>query len=281
MARSLGVEVVALDMSQPFTAARARNAGFARLQAIAPGLRWVQFVDGDCELDPGWLPAAAAYLAAHDAVVVVCGRLRERRPESSLYNSLCDDEWAVPPGPALACGGIAMYRLTAFVQAGGFNEGLIAGEEPELCLRLRRNGGAVVRLPNEMGWHDAAMFHMSQWWQRSRRYGFASANAFALHGRGPERLGWVPLRRALLWAVGLPVAALLLGWALHPMGALAVLALYPLQWLRLGWRSPRTRAWRWHKAGLAVLGRFAEAHGAWTYYLNHRRQRQMTLIEYK
>ena len=63
-ARSLGVEVVELDLSRPFTAARARNAGFERLLQAEPQIEYVQFVDGDCELVEGWLTRAAAELDA-------------------------------------------------------------------------------------------------------------------------------------------------------------------------------------------------------------------------
>ena len=45
-ARVHGAQVVALDMSRPFTAARARNAGTAALDDPAPA--FVQFLDGDC-----------------------------------------------------------------------------------------------------------------------------------------------------------------------------------------------------------------------------------------
>ena len=58
LARSLSIEVVDLDMSTPFTAARARNAGFERLLQIDPGVRFVQFLDGDCEVADGWLERA-------------------------------------------------------------------------------------------------------------------------------------------------------------------------------------------------------------------------------
>ena len=58
LARSRGVEVVELDMSAPFSAARARNAGFERLSQIDPGVRFVQFLDGDCEVADGWLDRA-------------------------------------------------------------------------------------------------------------------------------------------------------------------------------------------------------------------------------
>ena len=55
LARSLGADTVELDLSIPFTAARARNEGFARLLGLAPAVEFVQFVDGDCELVDRWL----------------------------------------------------------------------------------------------------------------------------------------------------------------------------------------------------------------------------------
>jgi glycosyltransferase involved in cell wall biosynthesis len=117
-ARAAGAEVVALDMGVPFTAARARNAGFARLEALgAP--EFVQFVDGDCVLQPGWLPAAEAFLLARPEVGVVCGRRREIRPEASIWNRLCDAEWDTPVGPAKACGGDALMRVAAVRAVGG------------------------------------------------------------------------------------------------------------------------------------------------------------------
>ena len=101
LAQSLGAHVVALDMTRPFTAARARNAGLRRLRELAPTTQLVQFVDGDCELVPGWLDAAQAFMQQHADVAAVAGRLRERYPNRSIYNLLCDMEWNVPAG---ACG---------------------------------------------------------------------------------------------------------------------------------------------------------------------------------
>src|SRR3954468_10399767 len=111
LARSLGADVVALDLSAPFTAARARNAGFERLLAIAPDVEYVQFVDGDCEVDPAWIPTATAAPDAGPEVAVVCGRRRERFPEGTLYNRLCDLEWDGAPGETDACGGDALMRV--------------------------------------------------------------------------------------------------------------------------------------------------------------------------
>ena len=107
LARSLGVEVLALDMRVPFTAARARNEGFSALQRLLPSMQLVQFVDGDCEVDARWLATAQAFLDQHPEVAVVCGRRRERFPERSVYNLLCDLEWDTPIGEAKACGGDA------------------------------------------------------------------------------------------------------------------------------------------------------------------------------
>lgn len=166
-ARAAGAEVIALDMTRPFTAARARNAGLERIAEDRDLPDFVHFVDGDCQLQPGWLQVAADFLADHPQVVVVCGRRRERHPRASVYNRLCDLEWDTPVGEELACGGDALMRTQALLAVGGFRDDLIAGEEPELCLRLRRAGGQIWRLDHEMVLHDAAMTRFSQWWRRA------------------------------------------------------------------------------------------------------------------
>lgn len=269
LARGMGAEVVALDMDQPFTAARARNAGVARLQ----GEGFVQLVDGDCAVDPAWIATALAFAASHPAAVVVCGRRRERFPEASVYNRLCDSEWNTPPGQAKACGGDALISLPALRAAGGYREDLIAGEEPELCLRLARAGGQIWRIEAEMTLHDAAMTRLGQWWNRSRRAGHAFAEGAALHGAGPERHWVAETRRALLWGVGLPVAAFIAG-LVHPAG-FALLLAWPLQVLRLSRRMGFTTAL------FTVLGKLPEAQGALTYYFNRLRRQRAGLIEYK
>lgn len=274
-ARAAGAEVVALDMTRPFTAARARNAGLALLE----GDGFVQLVDGDCELRPGWIAAALRAFAEHPRAVAVCGRLREKHPEVSVWNRLCDREWDTPVGLAAACGGIAMMRLAAVRAAGGFREDLIAGEEPELCLRLRRAGGEVWRIDEEMALHDAAMTRFSQWWRRRRRAGHCFAEGSALHGRAPERFWVAETRRVLFWGFGVPLAAVVAG-LFHPAGWLILLA-WPLQVARL--------AWRWRAGGRAgaeaavfmVLGKLPEALGVLAFWFDRLRGRRRGLIEYK
>ena len=157
-ARSLGHEVVALDMSRPFTAARARNAGFARLSERFPGVACVQFVDGDCSIAEGWLETAIAALAADETVAAVWGRRRELHPERSVYNRVCDVEWGQEePGETQVFGGDVLLRVAAVREAGGYDPRIIAGEDPEFAYRLHKRGFKILRLPADMTWYDAAI----------------------------------------------------------------------------------------------------------------------------
>ncbi len=274
-AAEAGAEVVALDMEQPFTAARARNAGLARLT----GDGWVQVIDGDCSLDPGWIGTATAFAADHPQAVVICGRRRERFPQGSVYNRLCDREWNTPIGRANACGGDALMRLSALRDVGGYDAELIAGEEPDLCLRLARKGGEIWRIDAEMTLHDAAMTRFAQWWRRSRRAGHAFAEGAARHGAGPERHWVSETRRALFWGLGLPLAAVLAGM-IHPAG-LALLLAWLAQVLRLGLRWRAEGRPGWEAALFTVLGKIPEALGVVGYWFNRIRRRRARLIEYK
>ncbi len=282
-ARALGAEVVELDLSRPFTAARARNEGFARLREVLPSARYVQFVDGDCEVVAGWLDVARARLEDDAALAVVCGRRRERYPDASVWNRIIDVEWDTPVGEASACGGDAMMRVDAFVGVGGFDATLIAGEEPELCVRLRRAGHRIERLDHEMTLHDAAMTKPSQWWKRAVRAGHAFAEGADMHGAGPEQ-HWVrETRRIWLW--GALVPALALGGAVPTGGAsLSLLAGYPISAAR-AYRAIRSRGKSRPDAAAyaaaVTVGRFAELEGAVRYHLAKRRGEKNRIIEYK
>nr|WP_309502336.1 glycosyltransferase [uncultured Roseovarius sp.] len=271
IAQAARAEVVLLDLEQPFTAARARNAGLARLDG--DGL--VMLIDGDCRVQPDWLYQAALHLTEHPDCAVVCGRRREIAPQASVYNRLIDREWAGPAGEVKACGGDALMRRAALCAVGGFNPGLIAGEEPELCLRLRRAGWQIWRIDAEMTLHDAAITRLGQWWRRSRRAGHAYAEGAALHGSGPERHWVAETRRALLWGAVLPLAIVALAFV--NVHALWLFLIYPLQVIRLGLRP--VGGWDW--AFFTVLGKFAEAQGALGYYLGRLMGRKSALIEYK
>ena len=270
-AEKVNAQVIAMDMTQPFTAARARNAGIAALPSDA---ELVQFLDGDCIMQAAWLEAAEGFLKTHADVAVVCGRRREIAPEASIYNQLIDDEWDTPIGQALACGGDALMRAQALRDVGGYRDDLIAGEEPELCVRLRQSGWKIWRIDAEMTRHDAQLTRFSQWWKRTKRAGHAFAEGAALHGAPPER-HWVnETRRALLWGVALPLVIFVLALLITPL-ALLLLVIYPIQVLRLSRRGGMT----W--AIFSVLGKFAEGWGALGFYLGRLRGKRSALIEYK
>ena len=118
-----------------------RNEGLDRLVSIDPNVRFVQFVDGDCEVVGDWLEQASRVLDEQPDVAVVCGRRRERYPEQTIYNHLADLEWDSPVGEAKACGGDALMRLAAVREVGGYNPAIIAAEDDEVCLRMRKKDG--------------------------------------------------------------------------------------------------------------------------------------------
>jgi GT2 family glycosyltransferase len=282
-AEALGVEVVELDPACPFTAARARNAGFERLEEIAPDVRFVQFVDGDCEVVAGWLENARRTLERRPEVALVCGRRRERFPDQTVYNRLADIEWNTPIGEAFWCGGDAMIRADAFRRAGGYNAALIAGEEPELCVRLRQDGGVILRIDAEMTLHDLAMTRFSQWWRRTERAGFAYAAGAALHGASSERLWVRDLCRIVLWGILFPLVVVGFVWPTH-LWSLALLLVYPLQVIRITWQFYRGGL-PWRDAGLygtaCVVCRFPQALGVLRYVSSQLLGRRQALIEYK
>ena len=276
-ARALGAEVVSLDMGQPFTAARARNAGYARLkESGAP--RYVQFVDGDCEIVDGWIDAAAAFLDVHPDVAVACGRRREKFPERTIYNRLVDREWDTPVGEAEACGGDALMRTEAFEAVGGYDGALIAGEEPELCVRLRAADWKIFRLDAEMTRHDIAMNSLGQWLKRARRAGHAFAEVSHLHRGKPQRIWARETLRAVFWS-GLFAAILLAGALLHP-ALYALLAVYPAQVARMALRQGGTKE-DWAHAALIMAQKPWEAAGAAQYWLGRFSGKGQRIIEYK
>lgn len=294
-ARGLGVDTVELDLSKPFSMARARNAGFARLRALRPDLAYVQFVDGDCEVVAGWLAAASDWLRSHPETVAVCGRRRERYPEKSLYNRLCNLEWNTPVGPARSCGGDVLMRAAAFAASGGFDESLIAGEEPELCVRLRAAGGRIERIDAEMTRHDAAILRFGQWWKRTVRGGYGAMDVFSrLRGKLPD--AEVPFHHlttsAISWTDRWLVLAVLLaalgarlaGGCGAGLGLLAAAGLQGVQALRIarGVRKRAESAWDSLCYGVfTMVGKWAQRLGQRRYRRDVAAGRVIRIIEYK
>lgn len=279
-AQTQGADVIELDLKIGFTAARARNAGFARLRELAPHLKFVQFIDGDCELMPEWPQKAIEFLGKHPRVCAVFGRRRERYPERSIYNQICDREWNVPIGEAQACGGDVMMRIDPFAAAGGYRDDFIAGEEPELCVRLRAAGWLIWRLDQEMTLHDAAITRFRQWWNRNVRAGYAFAQGSYIHGTPPERLWVWESRRALMWGLFFPLVCVI---ALVSFGlpGLVILLIYPVQVLRRMLRLPGSLRLRCKFASFELLGRFPEAFGQLKFIRHRMLGSANQIIEYK
>ena len=281
-ARGLGLDVIPL--TPPFTAAKGRNAGFVHITNKHPALSAVQFVDGDCEYDEAWLSLAAQTLADDATIVAVNGIQKERFPERTVYNLLCDIEWASAFGDIDAFTGNVMMRATALRDCGLFNDTLIAGEDPELSIRLRKAGGRIVRLRAPMCLHDLDMHRFSQWWNRNVRAGHAFAEVNAMHGDAPLHFWHKEVRSNWLWGAALPVGAATsalptLGGSVAGLGAA-----YGVLFLRVyknararGLDAPTARAY----AAFTAIGKVPTALGQAKYWLNRARGARTTLIEYK
>jgi GT2 family glycosyltransferase len=279
-AKKMGTHALALDMSLPFTAARARNAGFAELLRLLPETEFVQFVDGDCELTNSWITLAVSFLQNNPQVAVVSGVLNERFPDKTIYNTLCDIEWKMPIGEVKACGGNALMRVKAFKEVEGFLPTLIAGEEPELCVRLRKKGWKVWHLADQMMLHDADMTQFNQWWKRTVRAGYAFAEGASLHGAAPEYHWVAESKRAWVWGFIIPLLIIFICF-IKPTLGLLLLLIYPLQMLRLTLRSKLTLRKACLQAFFLTIGKFAEFIGQVKFLLNRHGKKQSQLIEYK
>jgi hypothetical protein len=247
VARGLGAQVVDLDMSNGFSAARARNEGVDWLLKEFPDTEFIQFVDGDCEVASGWFCAALHALSIMPEVAIVAGRLNERFPQVSIYNRLADFEWNSSGfGAISAVGGIFLIRRNVFQDVGGFNASVTAGEEPELCQRVRNALWGIVRLDTEMAWHDLGMTQFRQWWRRQVRGGYGGLDVARRFGLETFRRNGL---RARFWST-LPLLALLVGYGTSQIAgqhagysvALLILALWPAQLIRIAVRTWRNGA---------------------------------------
>lgn len=283
LARSLGIETVELDLSVPFTAARARNAGFYRLLEMSPDLEFIQFVDGDCELIEGWLEQAIEVCQSETQVGVVCGRRREKFPQASVYNLLCELEWDIPSGEVKASTGDALMRVSAFGEVNGYNPTLIAGEDPELCIRLRRKGWKILRLDADMTCHDAQITRFSQWWRRSLRAGYAYAEGAWMYGHSPEK-HWLKESHSIwLWGFWIPVLSLLGVWFVGGLSLLLLIG-YPILLAKM-FRFYQTYSWNFREnllySSSCLLAKFPQLLGQIQFHRNRIFGQESVLIEYK
>jgi GT2 family glycosyltransferase len=280
LAQSLGVEVVKEDPTRSNCAATARNEGFERLLQIALDVRFVMFVDADCEVVDGWLDRGRQYLEEHPGVALVAGRRRERYPERSIYNRLADIEWDLPVGEIELSHGDMMVRADAFQKIGGFDPKAFVAEDHDFCMRLRQAGYTLMRIDAEMTLHDIAITRFKQWFYRAVRSGYGFPLMALMH-RGSE--GKYCVRHvvsALFWGVALPVFILALAWPTR--GASLVFALlYPIQILRIFWRHRKAGmepTLAWHYGWTCTLARFPHALGLFRFARESLKGRTKTTV---
>jgi hypothetical protein len=227
-------------------------------------------------MEAGWLSIATDFMSANEMVAAVCGRRRERYPEASFYNRMCDDEWDTPIGQSKACGGDALMRISALNEVDGFDAAMIAGEEPELCQRLRGAGWQIWRLDAAMTVHDANMHYFGQWWKRAIRSGFGYAQVY---NKTKASLGDQLYRRevssALFWTIGIISAAVICGMAFGPVGLAFAPVIWAVQMARLAHREGAVKGFH------LLIGKIAEMQGVLRFFLGHLSGRKQGAIFYK
>jgi glycosyltransferase involved in cell wall biosynthesis len=281
LASRYGATVIKVHPERP-TAAIGRNAGWRRAAS-----ELILFLDGDTVLHPDF-PLAACYALSLDAsIAVVSGHRREIHPEQSVYNRVSDLDWVSPTGFSEFCGGDALMRHKALLETGGFDEGLIAGEEPELCRRMRARGYRILHIDHPMTGHDLQILHWSQYWKRATRTGHAYAEVSERFRDSDDPL-WTSERNGNLirggfWIVSF-AAAIAAGFWYGPVSITLWLALLLLLSLRSAWKA------RWKTRNtftLLVYGihsqlqQFPICVGQLKYELDKIRRKRSRLIEYK
>ena len=281
-ARSMGVEVV--ELQKPWNQPRGRNAGFKRLLELAADVKYVFFMDGDCQLVPGFLDAARARMEGDPALGAVCGRRLEIAPEASIYNRLVHMEWNTAIGDS-DCGGDMLLRVDALRRLDGYREGMVSGEDFELCHRLRAAGLRVARIDADMTWHDVSIHRFSAWWKRHARGGYSYAHTAALNWGAPSTPKLRNLRTIVAWGLVLPLAGLALAPFTSGVSLLVYVALNGALWWRV-------RRWRMREmndsardagsyALYIAIGKFAELQGVAWFLWKHLRGRAFSYVEYK
>ncbi len=273
--------VLTLEVGRP-TAARGRNAGWRAARAET-----VLFLDGDTVLHPRFvIDAMPAFENVNTAVV--WGHRRELFPEQSVYNRVMDLDWVYAHGYTGFCGGDALFRRDALEAVGGFDETLIAGEEPELCRRLIAAGYRILHVDLAMTGHDLAVMRFRQYWRRATRAGHAYAEV-AERFRGTREPLWSDEvernRRRALVLVGVVPVGLLLGMVARSfLPLLLVMGLLLALAVRTAWKA------RWKGASAATLllygvhSQFQQIPIYWgqlQFWRNQRAGRAAGLVEYK
>jgi cellulose synthase/poly-beta-1,6-N-acetylglucosamine synthase-like glycosyltransferase len=243
LAASLGASVVHLT-SGPYTPSRGRQVGFEEILRQNPDLPYVQFVDGDCVLAPGWIERAYQYIEANPRVGAVFGRRREENCAESFYSRLMDIDWDHPAGDVANFGGDSLIRAAAVRQAGGWSANTINAEDIDLSFRVRAQGWTIVRLAEEMTRHDVRMTLFAEYWRRSVRAGYGFAEVGWRYRHGPGKLLLRRMASAVLYGFLLPILAVVFAFVWWPISALIALLYARSLVVMTLWSRRRGASWR-------------------------------------
>ena len=280
VAAGLGARVLELGAARP-CAALARNIGWRAARGAL-----VLFLDGDTVLHPLFVSRALAALT-DASVVAVWGHRRESQPEQSIYTRVLDLDWIFPTGRSDYFGGDALVRRAALAAVGGFDDALVAGEEPELCRRLRARGGQIEHIDAPMTLHDLAITTARGWWTRAERAGLAYAQVAARYAHTADPLWQREARRNQVHGsavLALPVLLALALWLQPALGLvllLAVLALGVRSAWRCRWKCPGQPVLAWAYALHSHLQQVPILAGQWRWWRLQRARRAPELIEYQ
>jgi GT2 family glycosyltransferase len=275
------VRIIKLESANPCAAA-GRNAGWRAANAPV-----VLFLDGDTVLESNFIADSIAELNDPN-IAVVFGNRREISPEASIYNRLLDRDWIMPVGTVEFCGGDALMRREVLESVGGFDERLIAGEEPEMCRRIRALGFSILHVDRPMTGHDLAMTRFSQYWRRAVRTGYAYAEVSARFRNTDLPLWGKKARRNIVHGAGLLGIIVVAPWcsiAFHSLipvaAAVAIIAVLAIR---------TAIKFRWKTADFATMLLFGlHSHliqipllfGQFKYQCDRFTGRTAELIEYK
>jgi len=281
LASRYGALSITIHPERP-TAAVARNTGWRRATSDL-----ILFLDGDTVLHPDFPKVACDALLKDESIAAVWGHRREMYPDESIFNRVLDLDWIYQPGPTEFCGGDVLMRRIALVETGGFDDGLIAGEEPELCRRIRARGFTILHIDEPMTLHDLGIKHWSQYLKRAMRAGYAYAEISGRF-RDSDDAFWSSEQRANIlrcsfWAISFAAA----GIASVRFGAIPFAFWFTLLLvlsLRSAWRA------RWKSDDLVTLLLFGIHSqlqqipifiGQLKYAFDRKRRSRSGLIEYK
>lgn len=280
-AAGLGASTLVVTDAPP-CAAKARNLGWQHARGT-----YILFLDGDTVLHPNFVRLALHRLRDSAELCAIWGHRRESRPEQSIYTRVLDLDWVYPVGQTLYFGGDVLVRRQALAGVQGFDPSLKAGEEPELCARLRNAGWTIEHIDAPMTSHDLAITTWRAYWLRAWRSGIAYAEVARRAQLQGDVLWQHEAARDMRHGMLYTASPLLLAfaWWIHPLAALAmVLAaaiLVARTASRCAWKAPGQTLLCWQYAVHSHVQKIPAFFGQLKWHQSQRQQRDIGLVDYK